>query len=224
MPHRLGGNTCMRVCVRVYMCVCCTSAFLHRTLIYKILTTWEGDSSKRERKKEREKRRAREGEREKRRKRGEECTATSRRHEACGRSNNSANFLLIASKRQISRKNFAFTANKVAGGAGVIIIIIIRRNMIIMIIIIGIECNNTLRPTVSATHANWLQSMTTACQLNVAAAEQQQRQKKPSRWQSQEEGRDEEKVRERDGGEKRCRERRWQRRPINNKCKTNGKY
>lgn len=115
------------------------------------------------------------------RKRGEECTATSRRHEACGRSNNSANFLLIASKRQISRKNFAFTANKVAGGAGVIIIIIIRQNMIIMIIIIGIECNNTLRPTVSATHANWLQSMTTACQLNVAAAEQQQRQKKPPR-------------------------------------------
>lgn len=127
------------------------------------------------------KEREREGERGREKERGEECTATSRRHEACGRSNNSANFLLIASKRQISRKNFAFTANKVAGGAGVIIIIIIiiMWNMIMIIIII--ECSNTMQPTVSATHANWLQSMTTACQLNVAAAEQQQQQKKPPR-------------------------------------------
>lgn len=159
----------MRVCV------------LHVRILASNINLQNINNLRRRQQQAREKEGERKKESQRRGERGEECTATSRRHEACGRSNNSANFLLIASKRQISRKNFAFTANKVAGGAGVIIIIIIRRNMIIMIIIIGIECNNTLRPTVSATHANWLQSMTTACQLNVAAAEQQQRQKKPPR-------------------------------------------
>lgn len=94
------------------MCACCTSAFLHRTLIYKILTTRVGDS------------------------RSWSERVRGRRHEACGRSNNSANFLLIATKRQISRNNFAFAANKVAGEASAIsigiVIIIMIRNMIIV--------------------------------------------------------------------------------------------